>query len=104
MLLDSARGSQIYSWAKREETTEDLSSVSVKSYLRGTKDPFYNRRFVRLLANTTLEDVMKVKLSEFFKTKPRKIIVLNKLKIYLLSIRFVCCIFVYVLLEGLFRY
>ena len=60
VLLDSARGSQIYSWAKREETTEDLSSVSVKSYLRGTTDPFYNRRFVKVLADTTLDDVTKV--------------------------------------------
>ena len=60
VLLDSARGSQIYSWAKREETTEDLSSISVKQYLRGTKDSFYNKRFVKLLADTTLEDVIRV--------------------------------------------
>ena len=60
VLLDSARGSQIYSWAKREETTEDLSSISVKQYLRGTKDSFYNKRFVKMLADTTLEDVIRV--------------------------------------------
>ena len=44
VLLDSARGSQIYNWAEREETVENLSSVSIKSILRGTSDPYYNRR------------------------------------------------------------
>ena len=59
-MLDSARGSQIYNWAEREETTEDLSSVSVKSYLRQTDDPYYNRRFVGRLAAVTLDDVKAV--------------------------------------------
>ena len=45
-LLDSAKGSQVYEWAEREETVEDLSSVSIKSILRGTDDPFYNRRWL----------------------------------------------------------
>ena len=56
-LLQSAKGSQIYSWAEREETIEDLSSASVKSYLRQTDDPYYNRRFVKKLAKVSLADV-----------------------------------------------
>lgn len=43
-LSDSARGSQIYSWAVREETVEDLAEVAVKAIIRGTNDTLYNRR------------------------------------------------------------
>jgi predicted Zn-dependent peptidase len=59
-LLDSAKGSQIYSWAEREETIEDLSSASIKSYLRQNTDPYYNRRFVKRLAKVTLGDVQRL--------------------------------------------
>ena len=56
-LLDSAKGSQIYTWAEREETIEDLGSTSVKASLRQVQDPFYNRRFVKRLAKVTVADV-----------------------------------------------
>jgi Zn-dependent M16 (insulinase) family peptidase len=56
-LLDSARGSQIYEWAAREETLESLSSVSVKSVLRGARDNKYNRRFVKRLASVTIDEI-----------------------------------------------
>jgi len=63
VLLESARGSQIYSWVEREEAVADLSSISVKAYLRGTWDSLYNRRFVKRLAKVSLEDVHRVKLT-----------------------------------------
>ena len=56
-MLDSAKGSQIYTWAEREETIEDLGSTSVKASLRQVQDPFYNRRFVKRLAKVTVADV-----------------------------------------------
>lgn len=62
VLIESARGSQIYSWVEREEAVADLSSISVKAYLRGTWDSLYNRRFVKRLAKVSLEDVHRVKL------------------------------------------
>lgn len=61
-MLESAKGSQIYSWAEREETIEDLGSSSVKANLRNTMDPFYNRRFVKRLAKVTLGDVQSLAL------------------------------------------
>ena len=60
--IESAKGSQIYDWAEREETIEDLGSSSVKASLRQTSDPFYNRRFVKRLANVTLNDVKELAL------------------------------------------
>ena len=48
----------ISSWANREETISSLSGVSLKSVLRGTWDPYYNRRFVARIADVKLEDVM----------------------------------------------
>ena len=36
VLLESARGSQIYRWAEREETADDAAAISVKSFLRQT--------------------------------------------------------------------
>lgn len=63
VLLESARGSQIYSWVEREEAVADLSSISVKAYLRGTWDSLYNRRFVKRLAKVTLEDAYEVILN-----------------------------------------
>ena len=59
-MLDSAKGSQIYTWAEREETIEDLGSTSVKASLRHTMDPFYNRRFVKKLAKVTVADVQRL--------------------------------------------
>ncbi len=59
-LLESAKGSQIYSWAEREETIEDLNSASVKAYLRQTDDPYYNRRFVKKLSKVSLGDVQSL--------------------------------------------
>jgi len=56
-LLDSARGSQVYEWAAREETVESLSNVAVKSVLRGVWDTKYNRRFVKRIASVTLDEV-----------------------------------------------
>ena len=55
--LESAKGSQIYNWAEREETIEDLGSSSVKASLRRVQDPYYNRRFVKKLAKVSLKDV-----------------------------------------------
>ena len=55
--MDSARGSQIYKWAEKEETAEGVADLSVMNYLRQTADPLYVRRFVKLLARVTLEDV-----------------------------------------------
>ncbi len=57
VLLDSARGSQIYKWAEKEETAEGVAGLSVMNYLRQTADPLYVRRFVKLLARVTLDDV-----------------------------------------------
>ena len=55
--MESAKGSQIYTWAEREETIEDLGSTSVKASLRQVRDPFYNRRFVKRLSKVTVADV-----------------------------------------------
>ena len=55
--LESAKGSQIYNWAEKEETIEDLGSSSVKATLRRVQDPYYNRRFVKKLAKVSLKDV-----------------------------------------------
>ena len=57
VLVDSARGSQIYHWAEREETADDVASLSLVSYLRQTSDPFYVRRFVKRLEEVDLADV-----------------------------------------------
>jgi hypothetical protein len=62
VLLDSARGSQIYKWAEREETAEDVADLSLMSYLRQTFDPFYVRRFVQQLQQVTLEGVHRAAL------------------------------------------
>ena len=56
-LLESAKGSQIYNWAEKEETVEDLGSSSVKASLRHVQDPFYNRRFVKRLDKVAIDDV-----------------------------------------------
>ena len=58
--LDSARGTLIYSWIATEETPANLASASVSSYLRGQDDPFYARRFVKMLSEVTVEDVKQV--------------------------------------------
>ena len=55
-LLDSAKGSIIYSWTTREETIEKLGSQSVKSYMWGV-DYRYNRQFIDKLETVGLEDV-----------------------------------------------
>jgi Zn-dependent M16 (insulinase) family peptidase len=57
--LDSARGTLIYSWIATEETPANLASASVSSYLRGQDDPFYARRFVKMLSDVTVDDVQK---------------------------------------------
>ena len=41
-LVDSAKGSLIYSWTEKEETVEDLMDQTVKAYFRQT-DSNYNR-------------------------------------------------------------
>ena len=41
-LVDSAKGSLIYSWTEKEETVEDLVDQTVKAYFRQT-DSNYNR-------------------------------------------------------------
>ena len=41
-LVESAKGSLIYSWTEKEETVEDLVEQTVKAYLRQT-DSAYNR-------------------------------------------------------------
>merc|ERR1719495_495809 len=51
-LLDSARGSMIYSWTEKEETVETLLTQAVKAYMRATNS-HYNRQFVRALADTS---------------------------------------------------
>ncbi len=56
-LLESAIGSQVYEWAAREETIENLSSVSVKAVLRGVRDNEYNRRFVASIAAVTMDEI-----------------------------------------------
>lgn len=58
--MESAKGSQIYAWAEREETIEDLGSTSVKASLRQVYDPFYNRRFVKRLAKVGVSDVQSL--------------------------------------------
>ena len=60
ILLDSAKGSLIYNWVEIEETPEGLAAASVLSYLRQTNDSFYARRFVKRLAEVTIEDVTEV--------------------------------------------
>ena len=55
-LLDSAKGSIIYSWTKREETIENLVTQSVRSYMWGV-DYRYNRQFIDNLETVELEDV-----------------------------------------------
>ena len=59
-MLDSAKGSQIYTSAEREETIKGLASTSVKASLRHVTDPFYNRRFVKKLAKVTVADVQRL--------------------------------------------
>ena len=69
ILLDSAKGSLIYNWVEIEETPEGLAAASVLSYLRKTDDSFYARRFVKRLAEVTIQDVQEVAdkyLSVFF--------------------------------------
>jgi len=58
-LLDSARGSMIYSWAEKEETVENLLGQAVKAYMRQT-DSKYNRQFVLALAETSTERIKKL--------------------------------------------
>ena len=58
--LDSARGTLIYSWIATEETPANLASASVSAYLREQDDPFYARRFVKMLSEVTVDDVKKV--------------------------------------------
>jgi len=58
-LLDSARGSMIYSWAEKEETVENLLSQTVKSYMRKT-DSKYNRNFVLALASTSTSRIKEL--------------------------------------------
>ncbi|XP_023322562.1 uncharacterized protein C05D11.1 [Eurytemora carolleeae] len=57
-LLDSARGSMIYSWSEKEETVENMISESVKAYIRRT-DAMYNRNFVLELAEKTGDMVIR---------------------------------------------
>ena len=58
-LMESAKGSMIYSWTEKEETTESMVGQAVKSYLRRT-DARYNRQFVTELARVELEDLVEV--------------------------------------------
>lgn len=58
-LLDSARGSMIYSWTEKEETVEHMLSQTVKAYMRGT-DTKHNRGFIKELAGTSTERIKKL--------------------------------------------
>ena len=60
ILLDSAKGSLIYNWVEIEETPEGLAAASVLSYLRQADDSFYARRFVKRLAQVSIQDVKMV--------------------------------------------
>jgi len=67
-LLNSARGSLIYTWTEKEETTENLLNQAVKAYLRKT-DTKYNRSFVESVAKTATEKIKEKAadlLSDFF--------------------------------------
>ena len=76
-LLDSAKGSQIFSKTSREKTVEDLVSQAFKSYLRGT-DAIYNREVVKALAEVQLEDMKALSqglLSTFLSPETSRIVV-----------------------------
>ena len=76
-LLDSAKGSQIFSKTLRENTVEDLVNQAFKSYLRGT-DATYNREFVKALVGVQLEDMKALShglLSTFLSPETSQIVV-----------------------------
>ena len=76
-LLDSAKGSQIFSKTSKENTVEDLVSQAFKSYLRGT-DAIYNREVVEALAEVQLEDMKALSqglLSTFLSPETSRIVV-----------------------------
>ncbi|XP_040563241.1 uncharacterized protein C05D11.1 [Lepeophtheirus salmonis] len=56
-LVDSARGSQIYSSSGSEETVSNLISSSFSSILRGAWDPLFNRRFVQRVGKVTFDEI-----------------------------------------------
>jgi len=71
VLMDSARGSLIYTWTEKEESTEDLLNQAVKAYLRKT-DTKYNRKFVENVAKTATEKIKEKAtylLPDFFNEK-----------------------------------
>lgn len=57
ILMDSAKGSMIYSWTEKEETIENMVGQAIKAYFRNT-DAKYNRGFVSALAEVELEDLV----------------------------------------------
>ena len=59
VLVDSARGSQVYHWAEKEETSDDVASLSMFAYLRNMLDPLYGHRFVKRLEQVRVDDVQR---------------------------------------------
>ena len=67
-LIDSAKGSLIYSWAEKEETVSGLVTEANKAYRRGA-DSKYNRQFTVSIGDVTIEQIKEVAkryLSEHF--------------------------------------
>lgn len=60
ILLQSAKGSLVYSWVETQDSPEDLSSSSVLALLRQAKDSFYVPRFVKRLSEVSVEEVQAV--------------------------------------------
>merc|ERR1712032_411690 len=58
-LIDSAKGSLIYSWAEKEETVSGLVTEANKAYRRGA-DSKYNRQFTVSIGDVTIEQVKEV--------------------------------------------
>ena len=58
--LDDAKGTLIYDSITSEETPSTQSYASVTSFLLEQDGPFYNRKFVEMLLEVTIEDVRKV--------------------------------------------
>ena len=76
-LLDSAKGSQIFSKTSREDTVDDLVNQAFKSYLRGT-DTTYNREIVKAVAGVQLEDMIALSqrlLPSFLSPETSRIVV-----------------------------
>lgn len=80
-LMDSAKGSMVYSFANKENTISSFVRSSLLSYLRSSHDPFYHRRVIQQIMNTTTVDVERVAktyLKDFLDpSKTKTVIVCN---------------------------